>query len=465
MTQKRKAEIQRKLSLARLPEPPAGLEERIKADIPRYLLEPQRERARLERWMSISLRAAAAVLLLVTSTVALVQLFSETDPATLATAAPPPMIERAGQSSNSVSSFEIPSAPAVQTTAKPLDARAAGASGIEAEMTRPVMTVARRIPAREERRDLAAPTPVAPPPPPASAVPQQAGVSGNAVAAETSRFAEEPAAARPEPPPAAPATAPFATTLPLPLPERDQHSNAAPGRLFGISADPDAFGRIKRAIEAGERPSSADVDVEALINYFAGAAKRSRRDVSLDVEGSPAPVTRGANTVILRFTVDTAASAPRASQQSAATDARIEIELDRNAIASYRRVGGSESTSAAEANLNRNVSITGLYEVELKPRLRSYQRIATIRLRYRLTPGGREQTLERTIRAGNVSPSWMAATPRHRLASLGAFWGESLMSAAKATEVARKAEELAVREPKDERAKELAEAATASSRL
>ena len=48
MTTKRKAELQRRLSMASVPKPPAGLADRIKRDIPE-LLDTTRDRERFSR--------------------------------------------------------------------------------------------------------------------------------------------------------------------------------------------------------------------------------------------------------------------------------------------------------------------------------------------------------------------------------------------------------------------------------
>ena len=128
-------------------------------------------------------------------------------------------------------------------------------------------------------------------------------------------------------------------------------------------------------------------------------------------------------------------------------------------------IGGSGSLASAESVLLRDTSVTALYELELKQRLLPNQRIATVRVRYRDVRTGKSRIVARTLVARDLTPTWSKASRRHRLASLGAIWGESLKSATSATAVARKAEELAVKEPRDERAKELAEAASASSRL
>src|SRR6185295_18126029 len=127
--------------------------------------------------------------------------------------------------------------------------------------------------------------------------------------------------------------------------------------VFGISVDGNAFERVKKAIEQGERPPAAAVNVEALVNYFAGGARRSPREASLEVEGSPAPTPSSARTVILRCTVDTQQiDIPTGgSVPPIGTDARIEIEFDPSVVASQHRVGDAEAV-ASEPALLKNVS-------------------------------------------------------------------------------------------------------------
>ena len=63
MNSKRRAELQRKLTLNAVPRPPAGLAERIKADIPQYL-EAETAPQRLTRSLPFPLRIAASILVL-----------------------------------------------------------------------------------------------------------------------------------------------------------------------------------------------------------------------------------------------------------------------------------------------------------------------------------------------------------------------------------------------------------------
>ena len=68
MTTNRRAEIQRRLSLAPVPKPPAGLADRIKDDIPKELrFDAEKERARLRQGVAFNLRVAASIILLVSS--------------------------------------------------------------------------------------------------------------------------------------------------------------------------------------------------------------------------------------------------------------------------------------------------------------------------------------------------------------------------------------------------------------
>ena len=68
MTTKRKAELQRKLALAPVPKPPAGLADRIKGEIPKGLmLDTAKERSRFRQAIAFNVRVAASIMLLVSS--------------------------------------------------------------------------------------------------------------------------------------------------------------------------------------------------------------------------------------------------------------------------------------------------------------------------------------------------------------------------------------------------------------
>ncbi len=235
--------------------------------------------------------------------------------------------------------------------------------------------------------------------------------------------------------------------------------------VFGISVDPNAFNRVKDSLQKGSRPAAANVNIDALVNYFAGPPARApRRGVSLEVEASPAPVQAEGDHAILRFTIDTprVEVGPRESTPPIATDARIEIEFDKKAVANFRRIGTGAPVSP-ESMLLHNLSVTGLYQLELRPGLKGTQHVATVRLKYRSVTNGKTQEIVRVVRGSDLARDWARASRRHRLASLGAVWSESLKGAGSQIEVARRAQELATQEPKDSRARELANAASATA--
>jgi hypothetical protein len=68
MNANRKADLQRKLTLAPVPKPPAGLAERIKREIPKDLrFNAEEERERLSRAIAFNIRVAASILIVVAS--------------------------------------------------------------------------------------------------------------------------------------------------------------------------------------------------------------------------------------------------------------------------------------------------------------------------------------------------------------------------------------------------------------
>src|SRR5258708_17138019 len=80
MTANRKADLQRKLTLAPVAKPPAGLAERIKREIPKDLrFNAETERERLSKAVAFNLRVAASILILVSSAYLGLNLLSRLD--------------------------------------------------------------------------------------------------------------------------------------------------------------------------------------------------------------------------------------------------------------------------------------------------------------------------------------------------------------------------------------------------
>jgi hypothetical protein len=481
MNSNRRADLQRKLTLSSVPRPPAGLVDRIKADIPQYL---EKEPPRRKAYGAFAMRIAASVLVAVTSVVTVLYVVNSPRQEKQASVAPGPF------------------APAHR--------------GIQTDTVAVAPTETVRLDIAEEA-PVEIPTQIAlnaPPPPPAgaatsAAAPQlarneavrtqndeeiavesgvegsvQGGVAYGAIGGTPARLEEsapqerdaQPQSVAPRVAAPAPAAAPEPQFAPPPVMAAADAaaSRSAPGierrarkttaasesrELFGISVDEQNFQRIRETLEAGSRPAPAAVDVEALVNYFAGPPeRRPRRGVSLDVEASPAAIEAEGDHAILRFSIDTAEGR---GLTPVASNVRVEIVFNKSVIAKQKRVGGDHPLTT-ESALRNGMSVTGLYALELHPGVTSTQHVATVRLRYQTVPGGETETVTRQIFGRDLARGWARATRRHRLASLGAVWGETLKGRSAGFDVARRAEELATQDPKDTRARELAAAAKSS---
>ena len=479
MNTKRRADLHRRLSMGAVPRPPDGLSERIKADIPKYL-RPEAERGRFAWSMGVTMRVAASLILLTTSVFVALNVVERNErPKAIASrpAAPVPAVERYLQ--RKAGETAVTAAPSeeirldIAEDAAPQRRRIAPDDA--AQESAPSAAAAVR---KDERKESVAKT--------ADSRIAVGGIAeADAVAADFAELESAPSLSQPHPP-----AAPIPTPAPPPPPpaesprfavetaEVGSRAAAAPGivaqayadefrlapasRLFGIAVDPNVFTTLKRKIEAGERPSTSDVDIEAIVNYFAGApARPPRRGLTLDVEASPTPLTGDGERAILRFTVDTAPAAAAGSIPPVARDARIEIDINRETVARARRVGKA-GAPRTQPLLLHGVSVTGLYELELEPALSRADHVATVRLIYRSVADGKERTIRRIIRGRDLVGTWSSASRRHRLASLGALWGETLRGTTGAVEIARRAQELSAQEPADERARELATAASAT---
>lgn len=500
MNTQRKAELQRKLSMTSVPKPPADLASRIKQDIPRSIGAPRPAAA---WWSAASMRIAASILVMIGAAYLAVRILSRAPSTEI-----PEATSMAARAAKSITQQESPSsaatsaAPAPATAAdSPKPATVAPAStfaperaaarlkkeddeigtGGGAQASKPTVPAVPRdfvAGAAPRERDLntAAPPPaaaVAANAPPHTAA-QTVARPAIAVTASEQAVAENRVERALQPAPGAVASGGVSETR-RPAAEsktaldesviaspRSAAAHSIAPSMFGISTDPAAIEIVRTAVQRGQQPTV--VNVEAIVNYFAGAPDDTPRRMSLQVEGSPPPVLATARARIVRVTIDTpwsdAADAP-----VAATDAYLTVTFDANAVASQRLIGGSTSLTASQRIVLKNTSVTALYEIVLRPGLRNRQKVVTARLTYRDGSTGREQVLPAVLRVVDLDRAWLDASRRHRLATLGAIWGESLKNSTSSADVARRAEELAKQEPRDRKAHELAELASASSRL
>lgn len=467
MNSKRKADLQRKLALAPVPRPPAGLAERIKNDIPDYL-KPDAARRRVTSTLSFNLRVAAALLVVLSSVLAAVYLLEPEDQMRSIAAVNrqgPTQVFAEAEAAAATDEVRVEitqtlaAEPATRPAALELYPTAAAAAR--------VANAAERAEAKEEDveggavggtlavAELTAPSPA--PPPPAAPLTEPRSADAALMDRATAATEAAPVAA------AAPQRAKVSASLVREAHAAEVDLAKRTSSVFGISVDPTVFHDIKETLEKNQRPSASAVNLEAIVNYFAGAPpKPPRAGVKLEAEGSPSPVEGIGQRGFLRFSVDTAATA---SNLPAASNAKLEVDFNSKVVEQATPVGDARIAGPESALLN-NLSVTGLYEVTLKATRRASDRVATVRLTYTNVLDGKKRTLERTVYARDFVRLWTRASRRHRLASLGAVWGQSLkVAAAPAPEVAKRAEELATQNPADARAQELATAATASSKL
>jgi hypothetical protein len=501
MNSKRRAELQRKLSMGAVPHPPADLSDRIKADIPQYL-QMEAERTRFSRSVAFTMRVAASILLLITTAFVTLRLLEEPEQTASFKSRPQlvPAITKHTASADAAASrpqpqplgeevrLDIAQEIAAPSASSPAPAAAVPARVAENRQAEPeadqfrdnentagwateVQEVTANVGGTVD--DRAEPTQIAemPPAEPPAAREREEAVAAtpvtDAVALERSsktadatrktrfgrRAAPEPvpspAAMAPPPPMSVSAPPPPAETITVqasaPSLMSEAHASEISLRqkpeVFGISVDPKVFLEMKSTLEKGKRPAAATVNVDALVNYFAGPPDRAPRRVTLEVEASPAPIEADGDHAVLRFTIDTPRIhvRPRESTPPAAAEAHLDIEIDPKAVASFHRIGGTTPV-APESMLLHNLSVTGLYELELHPQLKARQRVATVRLRYRSVTDGKPYTITHVVRGSDLARDWARASRRHRLASLGAVWSESLKGAGVRAEVAKRAE-------------------------
>lgn len=471
MNSNSKADLQRRLAAAPAPAPPAGLAEKIKKDIP--LPAPHRAGGRPRL---VGMGIAASLVLVAGSAYVTMRMWRpdnlKTAPVTVQRARetvslPEPTVRAAAADSAGAASVPPPPASALEPSpfgntayAPPASPEADSANGGAArrdsrlEERRQAAPVAQRDEAAAGIDFVAAaeagpPPPMAAPPPPAAA---------EAVAARREEAAERTtmAAAAPAAPAGRAAAGGAAGSWKTAHAAPEYAPQIVRSRtLFGVPSGEEAFARVKQAIENGQRP--ADVSVEGLINYFAGP-RRVNRSVALEVEASPGATP--ASTLFVRVSIDTRAAA---GDLGVADRARLTVDFEPGAVLSQRRVGGP--IPAAAELLRTNTSVTMIYEVKLADALSRRARLATVRLRYDDAASGKPQEISATLHAIDIVPKWQLASPRHRRASLGAVWGETLRADSGAADVAVRAEELSSERPEDGRARDLARLATAFSRL
>ena len=398
MTRNRKADLQRKLTMAPVATPPAGLADRIKSEIPAHLgFEAERTQSR--KSAMFNLRIAASIIFLVSSLYLVLRLISHTEtnthfasdgaaatPVRTAVALPNTPPEPGSARPQPRSDLPaMPSAPPPTSIAAVPNARIAEAKQNEAvQMSTGTSALANNIEdetpkLEKEQIVVTAEAPVIAPPPPAAAAMDRAAPAGGAQGGTVSGFAPERSVAK--------------SAAAAPSEERRERDSEAPRD----------FGAIKDAISRGEtlRP----VDTSAIVQHFA-APDRTPARLRVELEASAMPLN--STKWLLRVSVD----APSGNGTP--------IDLDfGDAVASHHALAGSPAPNE-----------TALYEIEFKPTAQPDQTIATVR-------AGNVKTVLRVTELR----TWRAASTRMKRASLAATWAGTPPSRTQTEAIVAKARE------------------------
>lgn len=267
------------------------------------------------------------------------------------------------------------------------------------------------------------------PPPPLADSPLRAGSPRVEMDAEGVTLERRKSAAAPEP---------TAQSGVIATAGVDPFVDTAADRLstFGLDVDTGSYTLAQRSIADGVLPQPESVRVEELVNFFDyGDAPPSRGDFALRAEGAPSPFAPGSETRFLRFNVK-AREVKRGNQRPViAKNAKAQVELNPAVVSSYRLIGyenraiadhrfRDETVDAGEVGAGH--SVTALYEVKLRPDAPAGGLVATLRLRYRSPETGATLETERKLRRSDLSPSWENASPALRFAASVAEFAEIL---------------------------------------
>ena len=433
MSPNRKADLQRKLALAPVPKPPAGLADRIKREIPKQLAiqDTELERRRFSRAVAFNMRVAASILLLISSVYLCLNILSRgakekaamdnaervlNAPESVATIARAPVVTAPTEAGVSAPAPIAQSAPPKVLKTNDTPARDDQPAPIVAEAKTEKLAENREVARKRDEESVGRMAAVPPPePPPAPAAPRPA------LADASSSTAEAPVVTVP----AAAGSVPgdFIRSA-----KGADLSLGMPSTLFGIAVPSPARAKDKSA--------------STLIERFAAPAHLPSRGVRLEVDAAPAPFDSTKQLVRISIDLPSAEVAARAAVPPIATDATLSIDFDEKNAGTRRPIVGV--TSNSERVLVANSTVTALYEIEIDPSASARATIATVRLNYKSLTSGQTETITKVIRRGNVASSWEKASKRMKAASLAAAVGS-----APAEEIAEKAKAAGLQELAD----------------
>lgn len=423
MSPNRKADIQRKLALAPVPKPPAGLAERIKGEIPKELLQTtDRDRRRLTQSVAFNIRVAASIILLVGSTYLCITILSRAMRENASIARTERIL--ASPESNAVpqamKTAPAPAKPATVVADADVAKRQTALDHVAKDAAPAAPSPAPAAPkvaaaVAQGRADERAATRDEEPPSEAKTRKKEATTEAIRVVAEAPPFTAvqettilAPAAA--PAPPAAAANAPAgavasnAAAPSQPQPEREPLTD----RLSKQSADLLGPTSAKAADLAIGKP--ATLFGIALTSPFAAATAPATAPSKIRIETEAVRAADAAHTM-LRVSLDL----PNADVPPVGADALLNITFDPKTVREYRALTVEPSTT--ERVLIRNTSFTALYELDLDPDAGRRAVIATITLHYSSVKDGTPQTVKRVVRVRDVAATWEKASARMKAAA------------------------------------------------
>jgi len=165
---------------------------------------------------------------------------------------------------------------------------------------------------------------------------------------------------------------------------------------------------VRRALAEGRLPSPEMVRVEDFVNAFSSTGQAlTRSKIAVQADGAPNPFAAGEDGRLLRLAVP------------ATRETTVRIDFNPAVVVSWRRLGADRSlntTATRGDSVAAGSGATVLYAVTLKPETQPSQPILTLHL----------GQATRELRAGDLPPSWDKAAPDLRLVSLAAELAEVL---------------------------------------
>jgi hypothetical protein len=166
----------------------------------------------------------------------------------------------------------------------------------------------------------------------------------------------------------------------------------------------------RQSLAAGRLPSPETVRVEDFVNAYsstAGQGLLARSRPAVQADGAPNPFAAGENGRLLRVIVP------------ATHEATVRIDFNPAVVSSWRRLGSDHSLTTAATrsdSVTAGSGLTVLYAVTLKPETQPSQPILTLHL----------GQMAQDLHLGDLPLSWEKAAPDLRLVSLAAELAEVL---------------------------------------